>query len=330
MMRIQPKLGALPLRLGAALVLGGGVAAGMTDDADAFPIFAPQEQFMAYLTTFQQGQGEGGEGPFIIAPAGPFDSDISGDGFNEFDKATLQIDFSFEAPQDGGGDAIGPAANTLGGDYLRFDMAVLTGELTTGVHDPFVVELTGPSGIVQLTGPGPFDGGEGEIGPSAIPEPFNGGAIGGDNGTLSEFDEAPFIDPIIVGSDGSFFFNGHTEFFEIFANLTESGLYSLVFAVGDEEDDVVDTALLVDNIRLDFGGLIEGFEDGPGIVDIAAAFGPAGIPQGASTGSVFVVQGSDFQQIGIPEPATLSLMGAGLFGLGAAAIRRRRKEAKNA
>jgi len=132
-MDFKPRVSGMPLRFGAALVLGGGVMAGAGSEADAFPIIAPEGNFVAYLSTFDPA-GEGGEENLPIAQASPFDDDISNDGNDEFDKALLTIIFSVEALPS----TIGPSGNVGPGiEHLRFDMAVLTGELNEEIPDLF-------------------------------------------------------------------------------------------------------------------------------------------------------------------------------------------------
>lgn len=307
-MTTKHRLGALPLRLGAALVLGGGAVAGMGGQADAFPIQATDGQFMAYLSTNSTIIN-----PPELPAAGALDDDISGDGNNEFDKATLQISFLVQPNTIGG-----PSANDISNNHVRFDMAVLTSEFGAlfAEADPFLVELSSPPD--PIAPPGNASGGV-IVGTQTF-----GGAIGANNGDLSAFN-GPFIDPVILGPEGSLFFDGHTEFFEVAFEIIGTGLYTLTFAVGDEGDSFLDTAILVDNIRTDFGGLITSFEPGE-----QQDIGPAALPQGPSTGNVSIVQGQQFQQVSIPEPASLSLMSAGLLGLGAAAIKRRRRKVKTA
>jgi hypothetical protein len=87
------------------------------------------------------------------------------------------------------------------------------------------------------------------------------------------------------------------------------GVKTIEIWVADDEDDVVDTALLIDNIRTEIG-LLEGFE--------GQTIGQApDIPQSGFTGNVTVQTGAGFS---VPEPAP-----AALLALVAGALARRRR-----
>lgn len=300
------------LRASAAAAFVGGIALSFSSTSEAFPVTATEGVHMAYLST---GPGSQPPNPSIAPPL--------------FDGAVLSLTFDVDEflPNNigGGTSTIFPGAPTL-----LFDINVLTSENPEGTtsNDLFAVSLDG-----NLIAGGAVGGfvNEGGFALSPISEPF---------------DNIPMIGP-----DGSFFGFGETGFVTVsetasastttIATSITSGVHTLLFGVADDENPLGDTALLIDNIRLSFDIvdlispqsihlgeiLIEGFEDivlepvdAPGIQ-------PAAATTGQTQGNVSIVVGPDFTQP-IPEPATLSLVGAGLFGLGATALRRRRKTQK--
>lgn len=293
------------LRVSTAAALVGGIALSFSSTSEAFPVTATEGTHMAYLST---GPGSQPPNPSFVPPV--------------FDGALLSLTFDVDEFLP---DNIGGGASTifLGAPTLLIDINVLTSENPGGTtsNDVFGVALDG--------------------------DLIAGGAIGGSN---APFD--PILDPFdntpMIGPDGSFFGFGETGFITvsetfsaptttIAASIT-SGVHTLLFAVADDENPLGDTALLIDNIRLSFDTndligpqsiqfgeiLIEGFEDIVLVPGGTPGIQPAAATTGQTQGNVSIVVGPDFTQP-IPEPATLSLMGAGLIGLGASALRRRRK-----
>lgn len=147
----------------------------------------------------------------------PSGADRTGNGAQEVDVAVMVITFS-----------------TSQLSTLRFDWDVLTDEVTAdgepgnGIPDPFEVRLDGISLLK--------------------------GAIFEDNGTFPAV--MGFAGGTINGPDGSIFDDGRLGF-QTFATTVAAGLHVLEFFVGDDSDGVestdpyADTALLVDNVRLD-------------------------------------------------------------------------------
>lgn len=121
-----------------------------------------------------------------------------------------------------------------------------------------------------------------------------------------------FFDGPIGGPDGSFFEDGRIGW-SMFSTGIAAGSHSIEFFVYDDDDDVVDTALLIDALALD-GLVFEGFEsDSPGSA-----------PLGAFTEGVVSVEDFDsFEPFAVPEPAT-SLLGLSAAA-GLVALRRRRR-----
>lgn len=165
--------------------------------------------------------------------------------------------------------------STVGTTTLSFFFNVLTSEVTEGVADVFAAVL---DGSIILSGEIFYDDGP-------FPE-------------VTTFDGQP-----LFGPDGSFFSDGQTGFGFFSLPFVAAGNHRLEFFVGDEEDEVVDTALLIDAIALN--GVVQfGFEGVP----------PGPFPPGPDfDGTVGVVSGSDFTSP-IPEPSTVLLFGTALLG----------------
>ncbi|MEH6625273.1 MAG: PEP-CTERM sorting domain-containing protein [Motiliproteus sp.] len=143
--------------------------------------------------------------------AGDSGVDRTGDGAAESDVAIMTVGFAAAA-----------------GDMVSFDWDLLTEEISGGVPDPFEILLDGATILA--------------------------GAIGFDNGTFPSV--VGFSDVEIVGPDGSSFFDGRLGWASFLSGPLTAGAHTLEFFVGDEgfldgtPDDIVETALLVDNIEL--------------------------------------------------------------------------------
>ena len=176
-----------------------------------------------------------------------------------------------------------------GGGLLEFAFNVLTSEVGGGVEDLVIFGLDG----------GPiFEGG--------IDTPFD---------TVMFTPIGPFAGPPLLGPDGSIFFDGELGF-GVFSIAVGPGVHVLDLQVLDDEDEVVDTALIIDALSLD-AVVFEGFEGdtiglppaGPGIVEVI--------------GNVTVQGETSFAVLPTPKPSTVALLGLGLLGLGIFARRRR-------
>ncbi len=199
----------------------------------------------------------------------PSGGDLTGEFGEEGDLSWWSFDFT--APTDG---------------LFELDLNVLTGEVSGLFADPFFVVIRNLIGdtVFAYTA-----------------------AIGEDNGAFSALAKS-FYDPWLVGPDFSFFEDGQTGFFTLSQALV-AGAYSLEIAVMDEEDLIIDTALLVDNIRFD-SVLLEGFEfDSPYDSPLSGV---------VLSGLVQVVGNGDFEQLTlpVPEPSTVTLLGLGLLATG--------------
>jgi len=174
-----------------------------------------------------------------------------------------------------------------GGEALSIDYNILTSEISGGVPDVIEVILNGTSifqGVVAFT-----------------------------NGTYPVIPAAAWSGEFILGFDGTSYVDGRTGWLNL-AAIAAAGTNVIEFFVGDDSDLIVDTALLVDNIRLD-GTLLEGFEG-------QALLAPPSV--GVSVGNVFVVGEDQFTVIPEPSSLVLSTLGvAGLLGVGWTGRRRR-------
>lgn len=106
---------------------------------------------------------------------------------------------------------------------VAFDYDFLTGEVSGGVPDPFEIKLddtTVASGVVAL-----------------------------ENGSFPIVPAGEFDGTEYTGPDGSFFPDGRIGWTTVDLGMLAAGLHTLEFFVGDDDDLVVDSALLVDNLR---------------------------------------------------------------------------------
>lgn len=259
----------LPTPLVLALAWAFSIPAG------AASLVAPfQGNHFAYLST----------GPGSLEGDGSTNEDRSTDGNLEADLATFSLEFFSE----------GPAT-------LRFAGNLLTSEISSGIADFFLVELT-HLGETETT-----------------VQRLLGRAIGHDNGPLDVIPWTSFdsVDDLLflVGPDGSTFEDGQTGW-ETFSFEVGAGTHRLRFSLFDEMDSIVDTALLIDDIRLD-DALLAGFE---GLASGSSLAGLAGI--GDVRGSATIAGAGDFTHVVVPLPAAAWCL-AGALGLLGGGLRRR-------
>ena len=171
--------------------------------------------------------------------------------------------------------------SALAGQTVSFDYNFLTAELPVEPFfaDAFEVSLNGTQVVAGAVG----------INNGAFPQLFG-------------FDALP-----VTGPDSSFFASGQLGFLSASAT-TAPGINTLEFFVGDDFDNLVESALLVDNILLD-GQLVEGFETAGPLADL-----------GETAGAVSVQVDGDFTQV-VPEPSGVVMMLG--FGIAALSLRRR-------
>ncbi|MFN0195687.1 MAG: PEP-CTERM sorting domain-containing protein [Planctomycetaceae bacterium] len=251
----------------------------LSSQASAGPIDSLGGSKFLYLST---GPGDN---------PGGVDEDSSGNGIADYDHATFSFEFTTTGSQ----------------DFLA-DVNVLTSEYSDPepIPDFFGVFIDGaPVEAITPLGPG--------ISLYAVVEP---------NGThTSVIPSFAFSDTPMTGPDGSIFLDGQTEWltFIIPAAALSPGLHTLSLRLTDESDPVIDTAILIDNLRLYDGesfGFLNDFESDD--VGTPPAFGTV-------SGNAFVAGDEGFVDgvSVVPEPSTLTLAAIGLFaGLGY--VRRRK------
>ncbi len=264
----------MPQSIASALSTCLALALAAPVPALAASLVAPfQGNQFAYLST----------GPDVLNSAST-DTDLSGNDFPESDPAAFSLSFTVDFATS-----------------LSFAGNLLTSEITSGVPDFFLVELTR---VDNLGGP--------------FTERRLSGAIGRENGTLPIIIPAGFFDSVndgwvLFGPDDSLFLDGQTGW-EFFSFDIAAGSYLLRFAVFDDVDAEYDTALLIDDIRLG-GVLLEGFEGlAPGTA--------LGLVPGVSdvVGSATIAGAGEFALVPLPAAAWFFVSGLGLLGAG---LRRR-------
>jgi len=138
--------------------------------------------------------------------------DLDGNGYEDFDTATLSQTFVVDVPS-----------------MVKFQWSFLTSE-GTEVDDFFMATLNGVD-ILH-------------------------GSVPGASGCISPFADTPVLDgtSYTVGSggvtDGSYFCDGRTDFQSFSYLINTPGTYTLKFLVADQDDDIVDSGLLIDNVVL--------------------------------------------------------------------------------
>lgn len=184
-----------------------------------------------------------------------------------------------------------------GSESLAFDINILTSEVTGEIPDVIEIRLNGESvfrGVIAI-----------------------------ENGAYPVIPAGSFSGEDFIGFDGSEFIDGQTGWFTISELSLIEGDNTIEFFVGDDSDNIFDTALLVDNLQIAFieaagpGSILESFE---GYEPFVAP------PVGTSVGNVFVVNGINPATAPVPEPTSAAILGIGLctaLGLGG-----RRKRAK--
>lgn len=166
------------------------------------------------------------------------------------------------------------------GGILSFFWDVLTGEVTGGVSDWFSIALD-DSPILENS------------------------ILNGDDTPLPGPGLDGFDGSFLLGPDGSIFEDGRVGWMS-FGQAVGAGMHTLTVSVYDDEDDIVDTAVLLDGLALD-GVVFQGFEGGS----------PGSPPMLPTLGQVFVEDGQSFFLL-VPEPgaAPLALLAVvGLLGL---------------
>lgn len=160
-------------------------------------------------------------GPGSLFGNGSTELDLSGDGQLEADPAGFSYVF-----------------DELAGVELSFDWNLLTAEVTGGVPDFFTVEF---NGTVILSSAIAFANGDLPIIPNESFDSLNDGLT-------------------LLGPDGSTFVDGQTGWSTFTFLTTFEGVQTLRFTIFDDNDAIVDSALLIDAIRRS-GEVVIGFED---------------------------------------------------------------------